>query len=206
MTLIRRRWRQPRVPDRPDAVQSGLVAQQRVDALTEEQASEKLEKLRNWFRLLHEAQQAAQTLICYLRPVGGLPPIYGNEDERRQLESWCAEVTRACQRVPAHDLNRLDDLFYYSPTHREARARTPVADEELRKIFALWQLAVPEFEAARAVADQNTRLARSLWERASAEGCRVFNIEEPAVALTRALRALTGTLPFPRIEMQQGTG
>ena len=205
MTLIQRRLRRSQAIEEPDAAQTGLAVQQRVDALTEEQTSEKLDKLRSWFSLLHEAQQAADTLLCHLQPVGGLPPIYGDADERRQLESWCAEVTRACQRISPQELNRLDDLLYYSPAHRAARGRAPVADDELREIVARWQLAVPELEAALAVADQNTRLARALWERVSANGDRVFNIEEPAFALARALQALTGALPFTRLETPRNT-
>lgn len=205
MMLIQRRLRRSRALNKPDRAEPGLSVQQQADALTDEQTSEKLDKLRSWFRLLHETQHAAGTLLCHLQPVGGLPPIYGDAAERRQLESWCAEVTRACQRVPSHGLNRLDDLFYYSPAHRAARGLAPVADDELREIVARWQLSAPELETALAMADQNTRLARALWERASADGCRVFNIEEPAIALTRALRALIGALPFPRIETRQST-
>ncbi len=203
MTLVRRRLGRFRAQNEQDRADMGLAAQQRADALTDEQASEKLDKLRNWFRLMHEAQRAAETLLCHLQPVGDLAPIYGDAGERRQLESWCTEVMRACQSVSSLDLNRLDDFFYYSSAHRAARARSPVMDSEVRQIVAQWQISMPELETALTVADQNTRLARCLWKRTTADGSRVFNIEEPATALACALRSLIGALPFPRIETRR---
>ena len=200
LRLIQRGLLRPRGQSVAEASQGGRAIQQRVDALTEQQASEKLGQLRDWFRLLHEVQSAADTLQTHLQPVGERPPAYGNAVERAQLERWCAKVSTARQRVHSSALNRLDDLLYYSPAHREATGQAPVADDELCKIAAQWSIAKQELEEALADAQQNTRLARVLWEQASADGSRLFNIEEPAIALANALRAMVRTSPLARLE------
>jgi len=200
LRLIQRGLLRPRDPSVTEASQSGASAQQRVDALTEQQVSRKIDQTRDWFGLLHEAQSAANTLRVHLEPVGSTPSPYGTAVERAQLERWCEKVSRACQRIPSSALNRLDDLLYYSPSHREATGRAPVADDELRTIAAQWSIARQELEEALADAQQNTRLARILWERASEDGSRLFNIDGPAIALTNALSSIVHTNPLARLE------
>ena len=200
LRLIQRGLLRPRDTSVTEASSSGASAQQRVDALTEQQVSKKSSQTRDWFGLLHEAQSAANTLRVHLEPVGSTPSPYGTAVERAQLERWCEKVSRACQRIPSSALNRLDDLLYYSPAHREATGRAPVADDELRKIAAQWSIARQELEEALADAQGNTRLARVLWERASVNGSRLFNIEEPAIALANALHSMVHTSPLARLE------
>ena len=200
LRLIQRGLLRPPGQSVAEAKSSGTVAQQRVDALTEQQVSKKIDQMRDWFRLLHEAQSAANTLRVHLEPVGSTPSPYGTAVERAQLERWCEKVSRACQRIPSSALNRLDDLLYYSPSHREATGRAPVADDELRTIAAQWSIARQELEEALADAQQNTRLARILWERASEDGSRLFNIDGPAIALTNALSSIVHTNPLARLE------